>query len=80
METPDPEMAAFIGLTPTLVEALRVVAEMDLVEDSLLTDTLETLIQLGYVERHPDRVALTAKVRRYLSSVKRRKTVWRPSG
>ena len=73
-------MAAFIGLTPTLVEALRVVAEMDLVEDSLLTDTLETLIQLGYVERHPDRVALTAKGRRYLSSVKRRKTVWRPSG
>ena len=72
-------MSAFVGLTPALVTALRVVGGVEAINSSLVPEAFETLLQLGYIERCADRLMLTDKGRRYLASMKRRKTVWRPS-
>ena len=73
-------MSAFVGLTPPLVAALRVVGGLEAIKDSLVPDAFDTLLELGYIERRMDRLMLTDQGRSYLASMKRRKRVWRPSG
>ena len=57
-------MSAFVGLTPPLVAALRVVGGLEAIKDSLVPDAFDTLLQLGYIERRMDRLMLTDQGRR----------------
>ena len=64
-------MAHPVGLTPPLIDALREVARG--LKKPIPAQACETLITLGYIERHLGHLYVTAKGQRYLNSVARRK-------
>ena len=53
-------MEQFIGLTPSLLDALREVAIPGLFKRKMPSDAREKLIELGYVEQRPDGLVATA--------------------
>lgn len=73
-------MAEPVGLTPSLLQALREIARPGYFRKTISSDARDRLIELGYIEQKMSGLVATAKGKLYLAGrlERKRKRIWRP--